>query len=522
MHETIDDLANDYVAKLCELSPLFASETGLRETGDIDDFSPEAAAAFADLRRSALAELDALSPRGDSEAVTKAAMVERLTAEQALHEAGEDIAVINPITSPVQAIRDSFDLMDTSSEEGWQLVEERVAAIPAALASYRRAIARRAEVGPDIPARQVARLREQVDAIVSFSGTLDDLAARREGMDVADAKQAFAELSEALAEVPTTERDGVGSERYPAHLSYFLGAKVDIDETFAWAEEELAKVVAEQEETARKLYGPGVGVREAMDRLNRDPERMIRGTDALKEWMQATADDAMSGMLEHFDIPQRLQTIEAMVITPGTGGIYYTGPSQDFSRPGRMWWSVPEGVEQFNTWLEKTTVYHEGVPGHHLQIGLAIHLAETLNDWRRFACFVSGHAEGWALYAERLMAELGYLDDPGDYLGMLDSQRLRITRVLVDIGAHTRGWSYEQAWKMLTENVAMDHSFLRFELDRYLGWPGQAPSYKIGQRLWENERDAALERGESLKEFHARALSLGTLGLDVLHEALSR
>ncbi|MDO5723007.1 MAG: DUF885 domain-containing protein [Flaviflexus sp.] len=522
MHDTIDDLANDYVAKLCELSPLFASETGLKDTGDLDDFSPEGAQAHADLRRKALAELEALRPRGDSETVTKAAMIERLTAEQALHEAGEDIGVINPISSPIQAIRDSFDLMDTSCEEGWQLIEQRVAQIPQALASYRRAIAHRVACGPQIPARQVARLRAEIAAITHPTGTLDDLAARREGLDVAKAKQAFAELSDVLAEVPTTTVDGVGPERYPAHLAYFLGAEVDIDETFVWAEEELARVIAEQEETVGKLYGPGVTVREAMDRLNRDPKRMIHGTDALREWMQETADDAMSGMLEHFDIPQRLQTIEAMVITPGTGGIYYTGPSQDFSRPGRMWWSVPEGVEHFNTWLEKTTVYHEGVPGHHLQIGLAIHLADQLNDWRRFACFVSGHAEGWALYAERLMAELGYLEDPGDYLGMLDSQRLRITRVLVDIGAHTRGWSYEQAWQMLTENVAMDRNFLRFELDRYLGWPGQSPSYKIGQRLWENERTEALGRGESLREFHARALSLGTLGLDVLHEALSR
>lgn len=522
MHETIDDLANDYVTKLCELSPLFATDTGLVDTGALDDFSPEGVERQADAARHTLAELATLTPRNFSEEVTRAAMTERLTAELRLHEAGEDIGVINPISSPVQAIRDSFDLMDTTSDRGWDLIAERLAAIPNSLASYERALDYRAAHGPKIPARQVARMRADIATVVAPSGTFDALAAQREGLDVTEAKRAFAALSDHLGALPTTDTDGVGRERYPAHLAYFLGAEVDIDETFDWASDQLARIVAEQEKVARELYGPGVSVREAMDRLNADPRRIIDGTDNLRRWMQETADEAMDGMLEHFDIPERLRTIEAKVITPGTGGIYYTGPSEDFSRPGRMWWSVPEGVTQFNTWLERTTVYHEGVPGHHLQIGLAIDLADQLNDWRRFACFVSGHAEGWALYAERLMADLGYLDDPGDYLGMLDSQRLRATRVLVDIGAHARGWSYDRAWQMLTDNVAMDRAFLRFELDRYLGWPGQAPSYKIGQRLWEAERDAALERGETLKDFHARALSLGTLGLDVLHDALSR
>src|SRR5699024_314156 len=127
------------------------------------------------------------------------------------------------------------------------------------------------------------------------------------------------------------------------------------------------------------------------------------------------------------------------------------------------------------------------------------YLAASLNKWRRHVCWVSGHGEGWALYAERLMAELGFLDEPGDYLGMLDSQRLRTSRVIVDIGFHLRFnapaqlgggvWDRAKAWEFFTQKVAMYRTFLAFELDRYLGWRGQAPSYKIGQRLWEDIRD---------------------------------
>ena len=198
---------------------------------------------------------------------------------------------------------------------------------------------------------------------------------------------------------------------------------------------------------------------------------------------------------------------------------------------------MPPDVTSFSTWRERTTVYHEGVPGHHLQIAQAVHERATLNSWRRLASWSSGHGEGWALYAERLMADLGHLDDPGDRLGMLDGQRLRAARVVFDIGVHLGlpapaevdgGWTPRSGWEFLLANVNMSESFVRFEHTRYLGWPGQAPSYKVGQRLWEQTRDtvrAATEaRGEvfSLRDFHARALSLGSVPLAVLPGVLTR
>jgi uncharacterized protein (DUF885 family) len=202
-----------------------------------------------------------------------------------------------------------------------------------------------------------------------------------------------------------------------------------------------------------------------------------------------------------------------------------------------MWWSVPPSVTQFSTWSERTTVYHEGVPGHHLQIGQTACEAERLNRWRRFGIWVSGHGEGWALYAERLMDEFGFLATPADRLGMLDGQRLRACRVVVDLGVHlglpcpTQWgggiWDEPKAWNFLTTNLASSHAFLRFELDRYLGWPGQAPAYKIGQRLWEQARADAENRAVAngrdfdLKAFHSQALALGSLGLDTLTGALA-
>jgi uncharacterized protein (DUF885 family) len=220
-----------------------------------------------------------------------------------------------------------------------------------------------------------------------------------------------------------------------------------------------------------------------------------------------------------------------MIAPTQEGGISYTGPSDDFSRPGRMWWSVPEGVTEFDTWRETTTVYHEGVPGHHLQIGQAVYNRAQLNTWRRQLAGTSGHAEGWALYAERLMEELGYLDDPADRLGMLDGQRMRAARVVLDIGVHlkkpnlagTGTWDADEALRFMRDNVNMNDAFIRFEVNRYLGWPGQAPSYKVGQRIWEQIRDAAQTKAGtafSFTDFHKQALDLGGVGLDTLKSEL--
>jgi uncharacterized protein (DUF885 family) len=198
-----------------------------------------------------------------------------------------------------------------------------------------------------------------------------------------------------------------------------------------------------------------------------------------------------------------------------------------------MWWSVPRGVTHFGTWRELTTVYHEGVPGHHLQVAQTAARRELLNRWRRHLCWVSGHGEGWALYAEWLMADLGYMGDPGNYMGLLDGQSLRAARVVIDIGVHCGfeapaevgggPWTYEKAWGYLDAHANQGEAQMRFELDRYLGWPGQAPSYKVGERIWLGLRDeVAAREGDafSLKAFHRRALDIGSVGLDVLRGAL--
>jgi uncharacterized protein (DUF885 family) len=328
-----------------------------------------------------------------------------------------------------------------------------------------------------------------------------------------------------------------GPERYQLWARSALGAAIDAEETYDWGWDELARIEADMAETAERIR-PGATLAEVIDFLEADPQRSIEGVDIFRQWLQDLMDrtiEELSG--RHFDIADRIKRVEAMIAPPGGGAaMYYTGPSEDFSRPGRTWYPTL-GKTRFPLWGEVSIAYHEGVPGHHLQIAQVRHRGDQLSRFQRIA-FVSGHGEGWALYAERLMDELGFLANPDHRLGMLRAQAMRATRVIVDIGMHLKleippGWGYEPGDRWTPERgqeFALAHSyfpadFMRSEIVRYLGNPAQAISYKVGERVWIEARAGVETRQGSafdLKAFHEHALNLGPLGLDHLREELAR
>ena len=547
----VDAVAESHFDAVVAASPIEATYLGVPGgEGELDDFSPDGYAHHVQIARDTLARLDRVEPVDDVDRVTVAAMRERLGLTVETHEAGYDRMQLNVIASPLQGCRDVFDLMPSATPDDWSTIATRLGAVPTALEQWTATLLESADRGLVTPRRQVDECIRQCADLTAPDGYFADLLANasaggrplegavaddlRRGVEAAAAayQRLGEELRTGLLE-RAPESDAAGREHYQLASRQFLGASVDLEETYAWGQEELARIVAEMETTAARVL-PGATVKEAIAHLDHDPRYVLHGTEALREWMQSQADEVIADMADrHFDIPGPVRTIEGRIAPTHTGGIYYTGPSDDFTRPGRMWWSVPKGVTEFSTWRELTTVYHEGVPGHHLQVGQTIYRRELLNRWRRMMCWVSGHGEGWALYAERLMAELGYMDDPGNYLGLLDGQSLRAARVVLDIGVHCGfdapaeigggAWTYDKAWTFLTNHANQGEESLRFELNRYLGWPGQAPSYKIGERLWLQSRDeVAAREGDafSLRDFHRRSLDLGSVGLDVMRTAL--
>ena len=531
---SVNEISDRFVDGLLKLSPETVTALGL-PSDEWSDYSPAGVEREREFIASTLRELEGAEPVSADEAVTKAAMLDRLGVSLAALDLGEPFRALNNIASPIQAVRDTLTQMETGSEQGRHNLARRIETIGDAYSGYAKTLSEGVSRGL-VPARRQVKLGiEQLEQLASPDSLLDDLGAQAGASDeqVRAGKDAALELASFLRNelAPhALEGDSVGRERYEVASHAFVGHKIDLDETYEWGLAELESIIAEQRQCAENLYGRGVGVQEAIDRLNADPQYAIDGTDNLQAWMQRTADsviDRMDGV--HFDIPEQIRRIDCRIERAGTGGIYYMGPSEDFTRAGRMCWDVPQGETHFVTWQELTTVYHEGVPGHHLQIGQAMVESEHLNRWRRSFAFNSGHAEGWALYAERLMDELGFFPDEGFRMGLLDGQRLRAARVVLDIGVHLGkqrpdgkgAWDADYAWQFMRENVAMSDAFLRFEVNRYLGWPGQAPSYKVGQRLWQQMRDDFLvKRPGELKEFHRLALREGGLPLGVLRDVV--
>lgn len=549
MTRPVDDLASAYVDDVAALDPITATAVGIAgHDHELPDLSPDGHAAREALARSAYTAVAGAEPTDEREQVAQDAFLERTGLELATIDAGLARHELSVISGWSHAIRESFDLLPTESEDDWENIASRLVAIPQALADYRSTLLEEAGRGRVVARRQYAEHAAQVAGWVR-SGYFTNLVvpapdALRADLDgaAAAAASAYAEFGRFLETEMAPrgrERDGVGREHYQLASRQFLGATVDLEATYAWGWEELARIEADMEATAGRIVRGG-SVADAVAALDADPLRDLGSREAFAAWMQEKSDlivREFDGV--HFDIDPAIRRLECKVAPVNDGGAWYTPPSEDLARPGTMWFSFTDSHEVFSTWRETTTVFHEGVPGHHLQCAQAVLRSDLLNRWQRLMCWVSGHGEGWALYAERLMDELGFFADAGDRMGFLDMQGFRAARVVVDIGVHLglrvppnpwnwrvgETWTAELVLEFMRAHSRMDDGSLRFEVNRYLGWPGQAPSYKVGERIWLEAREEAAARAGSafdLKGFHTAALDLGSLGLDPLKAALAR
>lgn len=550
----LDEACDQYIRDYAALDPTAATDWGLpADPSALPDMSPEGLAERASLDSDFLKSLTSMPIKDEVDEVTASALRDRLTIAALLHDTHEDAAELNNLASPLQQVTSAFSLMPARTRQDWEDIIARMHRVPTALKQYAESLAYAASVGT-IAARRQVQIGINQSTTIGTKGSpgaffdlliqdcpdnvVDQVGARRLEAAAQAASEGYLWLAGWLKEnlLPLAQvGDPVGRDRYELFSALFVGARVDLDETYEWGLAELASITAEQQVIANELCGANTPITQAFNYLNSQDKYRLEGEDALLNWLQTTADMAINELNgTQFDIAPELRELQARIAPSKEGGVWYTGPSADFSRPGQMWWSIPEGETVFQKWHEKTTVFHEGIPGHHLQIAQAVYESGSLNLWRRLGSWNSGHGEGWALYAERLMADLGYMEDPGDRMGLLDGQRLRAARVVLDIGVHLgkerpdgQGvWDADYARQFLRENTAMSDGQLQFELDRYLGWPGQAPSYKIGERLWRSLRDdyvalhADRPEEEAVRNFHTRALALGSLPMDTLREAV--
>ncbi len=549
---TVDEIASTYIEEMAAADPTVATAWGVRGHDQrLPDLSPDGIEARTALVRATLAALSEAVAGSEAHRVAATVMAERLQARLEMHDSGDDLRPLRVSSSPQGQVRRSFDLMALEDEEDWEIVAARLEAVPAALDQLKVTLAEGLRQGLVNARRQVLACAKQCNTWGGAEGTsfFADLVNRYPGGLSAAALQrgalasgqAYLELGSWLRKqyLPgADERDPVGRDRYALAARYFTGADLDLEDTYRFGWDELHRIEAEMAAVANRIR-PGASVAQVVSELESDRGPVIEGVDNFQRWNQHLIDATVASLNgAHFDIAEPIRRCEAMIAPPGgAAAMYYTGPSEDFSRPGRTWYPTL-GKTRFPLWREVSICYHEGVPGHHLQVAQVRYRTDRLNRFQRLAGGTSGHGEGWALYAERLMRELGFLEDPAFELGMLSAQAMRAVRVIVDIGMHLElaipadepyhtgeQWTPELALPFVIERSCFPADFMASEVDRYLGTPGQAISYKVGERVWLESRERAKKRKGAafdLKDFHRFALDLGGMGLDQLATELDR
>jgi uncharacterized protein (DUF885 family) len=538
-------IADRYVIELAELDPLISTKLGLRPDEDrLPDQSPDGHEARMSLIRSTLAELGAAPAPTDPDDQRCARLLkERLEAKLALSDQGEHLRAISNLFGPPQGMRNVFLDMPAATTQDWAVIARRMTKLPQALAGYRESLTlgidRGLLAGPRVVRTVIGQFGDWA-AAGDGKGWFAEFAAdapETDGLDEATrcAIGAITDLRNWLEQtylpLIAEQSDQVGTERYLACARNYTGANLDVAEAYEWGWSQFLALRSEMQEEAKRIV-PGSSVAEAMAYLDANGEA-VDGVDEIRDRLQQIMDTAMAQLDgTAFDIAEPVKTVEARIAPAGSAAApYYTSPSKDFARPGRTWLPVSDRT-RFPLWSLVSTWYHEGVPGHHLQLAQWAYLADQLSTYQTSIGGVSACSEGWALYAERLMDELGYLTRTGDRLGFLDAQMLRAIRVVIDIGMHCRAripadspvgagqtWTPELAREFVGLHNGSSAAFLDSEIIRYLSMPGQAISYKLGERAWLAGRDAAkAAKGADfdLKAWHMASLSLGAVGLDDL------
>ena len=462
-------------------------------------------------------------------------------------EAGIPRSEVSVTSSELHDIRGAFDLMPTEGEEAHANIDARLAAVPAALAGFRLTLLESADKGRVSAKRQYHEIAGQIRRWTGQEGTggdvfkklVDSLDAEGALADslarhAAGASAAFAEFGRFLDDElgpRGRDREAVGRDEYALCSRYFLGATVDLDETYAWGWAELKRLHDEMVETADRIV-PGGSVDEAVAALDADPAPLDRGSRAVPRldagarrphasprWPTSTSTS-----------PSRSARSSAGSPRPTTAASTTHRPSEDFSRPGRMWWSVPDGIDT----LLHLAGDHDGLPRGRAGPPPAV----RADDLPRRAAQPLAAPDVLGQRPRRGLGALLRAADgrprlprrPRRQDGHARQPAFRAARVIVDIGMHLEleipkdnpfGFHPGETWtpalglEFMRQHCRMEDEYIQYEVLRYLGWPGQAPAYKVGERMWLECRDEVKARRGAdfdLKQFHTEALNLGSPG----------
>lgn len=543
-------LSSRFVDDIAAINPMTATFLGIaghdHHWGDVGLAGAEA---NAQLLRRTRAELEALpSTDGDRWAeLARRVLAEELADGLEQHEHGDHLLDLAHLASTIPGMRELAEMQPIDTIEQAEALLTRLETIGDAFDGWWERMAEGVRTGRVVAARQVESVAAQLRAGVVTTGayplrvaviaeTHPSLAERCTAVVpvVVAASERLAARLEADYLPHAASIEGVGRERYARNARRFLGTDLDLEATYAWGWELIARLRVRAHDVAQRIDA-SQDLDGVIALLQQDPAYAAPSQEAFRAAMQERQERALAKLTDvHFDVPDQIRRVSVNLVAPGAPlAAWYIGPSEDFTRIGTIWWSLGDATS-VPVFDQVSTAYHEGFPGHHLQVGVQVSLSDRLSRAHRLLAWRPGYGEGWALYAEQLMDELGELERPEYELGYLGTSLMRAVRVVVDLGLHLgmpipadapvhagEQWTYERAVDALVRLAFLDESTARSEVTRYLGWPAQAISYAVGQReivALREERRAREGAAFDLKRFHADVLSSGSVGLDHLRE----
>ena len=322
-----------------------------------------------------------------------------------------------------------------------------------------------------------------------------------------------------------------GDEFYALRLKVYTTTDYSAQDIHDIGLAEVDRITKRMQAIALDLgYGEEVNVGKLMNKLNEDPNFLYADTPDRKETVvndyNSIVEETWQIAGDYFhNMPTSKVEVRAVpeYSEKNQAGGYYMSPALDGSRPGVFYANLYD-IKQTPTYSMRTLAFHEAIPGHHLQVALNLE-NEDLTLYRRFGYGTSAFSEGWALYSERLAVEAGLAEDPYDELGVLQSELFRAVRLVVDTGLHFKRWTREEAMAYMKDITGMSDTEVRVEIERYIVWPGQACSYKVGMlKILELREKAKEELGDNfdIKDFHSIVLEQGQPPLFIVEELVDK
>jgi uncharacterized protein (DUF885 family) len=540
----IEILADDYLAAMMKQDPLmgtYYSIAGARHD-HLPDNSLTALAEWAAQEDAFLARLNAIEPPtavGSRDWVSYGLLREQLEASVGYRVCRDELWQAAAATSWHTELPFVFDVQPLGTPDLHQQALSRLGEVAGYIDNEIANLTLGLELGYSAPRVTVKAVPTQIRSLIGEDSIF--LGPARRSDDPAFAAAVVALYEEHIAPALTRyanfiEQDYMpqaretlsvtanpnGEQCYPARIRYFVTKAVPADEIQALGRQQVAHIRNEMRITLDAHFGGG-DITAFLRHINEEPAYTFATEDDVLQYSVDGLVAAKAAMPEAFGaLPKADVLVKPYPEFAESGSGEYHSSSEDGTRPGIFYIAVvdPTGRSRSN---QLATLHHETYPGHHLQGAIALELGDTYHALARYL-WNSGYGEGWALYSERLADELGLYPTPLDKMGLYSDQIARASRLVIDSGLHTLGWSRDEAVDYMMTNSGWAPVDIQNEIDRYISWPGQATAYMLGMLEIRRLRDLAeAELGDQfdLRGFHDRVVGMGSITLPMLEESVT-